>query len=1309
MESNILLTSSRYKDNLSFWKERLTKIDQAFILNSYLRDSRKEQKNDYRFKLPEKSNQWISEVSGGDDLGAFVILFSCISYVFHRYADEKVFYIETPLYKPSIDDKIVGNKVPIVLDFNSISTARDLMVFIQNEVSNSYSYQNIPVYDFYKLLMNDKNIEPGIVVAFDKIHSTLGSDNCKLAIDLKEIDGVFEINIKSKDLSLSSEFLEQFSIHLNNVIHSFSKDLHRELNTIEILSSEERVTIENYSKGDFYELKQNNVVEVFEEQVKRNPSNNALIFKEKKYSYQEINELSNKLAHYLKLELNIRTGDVVGVIIDKSEYSIIALLAILKTGGVYLPISTDFPEQRRNIIINESKVKSLIIQSDYFDYVSGLSNISVLAIDLQLNKLNTSNENLKTKINIYDAAYIIYTSGSTGEPKGVMIPHIGILNVSLDHISEFNILENDVVMQFFSLAFDGAYLDIFMALLSGGSLLLPDKDITQDKHKFLNYLNDNKVSILSLTPSYLGILGNPELPTVKVLVSAGEIAKSKDLKSYSNSIAVYNGYGPTEASVNSTLYRVVPNFNEEELPIGSPRANKIVKILDSNQKLLPIGVVGEICISSHDLAIKYINDEDYNNEKFVKNISDNSRFYKTGDYGYWSNDGNLYFIGRKDDQVKINGFRVDISEIERILISTVGIDDGVILIKKDGNGKDSSLVCFYCKNKEGENKDIENELKVMFTSALPYYMIPDIYIELEELPRTIQDKVDKRALLGKINLEAESDVVKNLPSTSEEKKLANIWSEVLEVNELTTHSDFFKLGGNSLKAIQMLSQVHEEFNVELEVQEVFVNSTIKDFAKLLSGTGSDNNFYNIQSIPENEFYNLSHAQKRLWLIEQSQGYSIAYNIPGGILITGDFDVSAFKKALNLIVKRHEALRTIFKLNKQGVPVQYIKNVNDLELKIDVVDLSNFKSKNDKLKQIVKDEQSLSFDISKDILIRAKIIRITESKYLFLYTTHHIISDGWSMKVILKELSILYNSLIKGGKAIGLPELKIQYKDFAAWESEMINSAKYESNRSFWKSLLSSPLPKARLLTDYNRPEDASYQGDLVTLNFDDQIKNEIFKKTGDENLTLFMFLFTSVMVLMNRTTKQSDLILGTVVSGRNHSDLNDQVGFYMNTLPIRTRFEENDTISKIFKKIQKLILDVYEYQNYPFDQILEDLQTDIKQNTNPLFDVIVTLQNLDLSLNNVELSNIELNNYEIDHKVSLFDLNFMFEQVDDQLNLVLKYRKDLFERNTILLYLNRLKNVMRYLIANDQTKIQDIKIDADDTIEILGTDLNLNF
>ncbi len=1049
----------------------------------------------------------------------------------------------------------------------------------------------------------------------------------------------------------------------------------------------------NDTKADY--PKDKTVIELFEEQVARTPDQVAIVFNEVELTYKKLNEQANQLGDYLRTTYLIQPDDLVAILLDRSEWMIISIWAVLKSGGAYLPIDPEYPQDRINFTLKDANPKALIDKQELQKFKAEATNYS------------TDNPAPIAKED--HLAYAIYTSGSTGKPKGVLVENEGLVNHILNVQKECNLSTESKFLQFLNVAFDASVEEIFPSLCAGASLIIRDHHNAND---IIALINTHGITHAAFPTAFFEnlIVANDsdqiENPLLVCMVG-GDKLRLNFIATNSSKIgrvtkSVFNVYGPTETTVTATRFEVLKKIDTlKVLPIGKPYGNRTMHILDDHGKLLPIGVIGEICIAGAGLARGYLNRPDLTAKKFVSNpFEDGKRMYKTGDLGRWLPDGNIEFIGRKDGQVKIRGYRIELGEIETAILQHTAIREGVVLAKETEDG-DKQLVA-YLRSEQALNA---NELRTHLKGSLPDYMIPAFFVQLAEFPLTSSGKVDKRALPDPEGLGLSSGIEYVAPSTTTEKQIVHIWSDVLqlEAEKIGLHDDFFTLGGHSLKATTVINKIAKAFNVKLAIKDIFANTTIEDLSQVVDNA-TTLSYQEIAVLPIQESYELSSAQRRLWVLSQIEEENYAYNMPGVYELNGKLDVHAFKHAFDQLIARHESLRTVFKQDDDGTIKQWVLAEDAHNFTFNYQDVRSNNNQEETIKRLVKEESQYVFDLEFDALLRATLIQQSTDSYVFVFVMHHIISDGWSMNILVRDLFTYYNGFVNNTTA-PLPHLRIQYKDYSGWQQDILagNDDKTSPSKQYWLDQFSGVRTKIKLPYDFIRPPVKNYTGNEHHQTIISNDLKEFKSILKQENASLFMGLLSIVNVLFSKYGNQ-ETIIGSPIAGRDHHDLNDQIGFYVNTLALKTSIDERESFMDLLIRAKAQTLQAYDHQNYPFDELVKALNVKPDISRNPLFDFHLLLQNFnqdnfEQKIQDVEIQAVNSNEFNI----SKFDLTFTFMEEGDDLSLTIEYDDKLFLADTIAQIGHDFSSIFQAVSANPDQQIQALTIASADHVLIAST------
>ncbi|HWB93270.1 MAG TPA: amino acid adenylation domain-containing protein, partial [Puia sp.] len=840
-------------------------------------------------------------------------------------------------------------------------------------------------------------------------------------------------NFKYNGNVYEETLIRQLGAHLIQLINTILEHPEITVGELGLLSMEEqRGLLEQFSPGGGDYPADQTVVRLFDKQAGLSPEAPAVLSGGRLLTYRELKEQAGALAGYLHSVAGVNPGDRVGILLDRSEYWIISLMAVLKAGAAYVPIDTGHPASRKEFIVKDTDIKALITTTDYLFDVPGYAGTTV-AIDIQLDEIVGAYTTPMVDIGPETIAYIIYTSGSTGQPKGVMISHRSLVDyvagirarTNIDSCRSFGLVSSPVA--------DLGNTVLYTALLTGGVLHVFSAEEAMNGHR----LAAADLDCIKIVPSHWKALQegpNLFLPR-HCLIFGGEQLNGELLSMIRTAGAhceVYNHYGPTETTIGKLLTRVDTLDTGAVIPIGKPFCRSWVYITDNKGRLCPVGVTGEIRIGGDGVAQGYWNNHALTADRFLADpYRGTGTLYLTGDRGRWLPDGNVEFLGRIDDQVKIRGYRVEPGEVARKIMAIEGVSSAVV-IAMPGAGGEKELAAYVVSEHEIEESTFQEYLG----RELPSYMWPVYYIRIASIPLTANGKVDRRRLPALDRQKDLSDEAYKAPRTETERRLSEIWSDVLGKERIGVTDNFFSLGGHSLKATRLASQLHRVFGVRVEFHELFNHTILEEQALLIDRTRQDQ-FSGIPLAPPMNDYPLSSSQRRLWLLSQTEESNIAYNVPGLFVFEGELQVQALEQAFQGLINRHEILRTAFRENASGEVRQIILSMEETGFRIDGIDLRMEDEKEAAVRRKVQQEMVRPFDLAAGCLLRVMLLQVDTDKWVFFYNLHHIISDGWSKSVVLNELLQFYNALAKNDP-LSLRPLPIQYKDYAVWQQQQLS-------------------------------------------------------------------------------------------------------------------------------------------------------------------------------------------------------------------------------------------------------------------------------
>lgn len=1071
------------------------------------------------------------------------------------------------------------------------------------------------------------------------------------------------------------------------------------------------------------------ISDLFIEQVENSPDRIAVVYKQDQLTYQEVNNQANKLAAFL-LELGVKQGDFVGIFQPRNPNFLISILAILKAGAAYVPLDCTYPPERIKYMLTNSEVKILLTQSSLLNiFLDDLDNYQhlkhIICLDVQdLIKTKLANINLYSQVNINqfasenttqinqasDRAYMIYTSGSTGLPKGAIVRHDGAIN----HIyAQFDALDLQPGFSFLQSAPASSDISVWQFLapiLIGGRTVIADKETICNSQQLFKLIKSEKLTLVELVPvvlrsllDYVSQLSTQErlLPNLQCMMITGEYVAVELVNRWLNlypTVKVANAYGPTEAADDITQFIITKPFpaNQRNVPIGKPLANLNLYILDQEMQLQPIGVPGEICVSGIGVGDGYWRNEEKTKESFVTNpfigANDHSSLlYKTGDLGRWLHNANIEFLGRIDHQVKIRGFRLELGEIEAILTQNPVVESSVVIVREDIPG-DKRLIAYIVPEPKNDLPDeLSKILRNFLKEKLPEYSIPSAFILLETLPLTPSGKVDRRGLPAPDSSRENRQQTDIAPRTPVEEVIAGVWTQVLKSKSFSVNDNFFEQGGHSLLATQLISRLRHIFQIELPLRHLFEFPTIAELAQAVSMKQSPQGLQ-IPLVPvaRDAKLPLSFAQEGLWFIHQLNPDQPLYNSPAALRLTGSLNIPAFQQSLNEILERHEALRTSFAL-EQGKPVQVV--MTNLSLNIPLINLEDFpeQEKEAQVLKLADREAKLPFDLAQAPLLRVTLLKLSPTDHVALFTMHHIATDGWSIGILIQELSTLYTCFCEGIPN-PLPELPIQYADFAHWQRQWLQGEVLENRLAYWKQQLAGMPTTLNLGKLAGNPptskqtRECAVQSFLLPTDLSDQIRS----LSSQEGVTLFMTLLAGFQTLLYRYTNQPDIVIGTDVANRDRPEIESIIGFFINLLVLRGDLANNPTFRELLARVREVTLSAYDRADLPFTKLVEALRPDRKSSVTPLFQVLFVLQSVTMPA--FELSGLKVQVMELNPGLARFDLALFMAETPEGITGTWKYRTDLFSPEAIARITDNLQTLLSSIAQNPDTRIDALEM-----------------
>ncbi|WP_108867379.1 non-ribosomal peptide synthetase [Aquimarina aquimarini] len=1302
-------------NKLAYWIENLQDSTPLELPTDFARPSIRSTKgNTITVDIEKELSENLIKLAKQEDVTLYMLMLSVLNVLMYRYSGQTDINIGSPVAnrKQKEIQQLIGFFVNTIVIRSHVDTKHSFIDFLQTvkfTALSAYQHEDVPFEQVVNVLddIRDRSRTPLFQVLFSLQNLSeneafpmegLVTKYKDYEYQIAKYDLTFIVIQKDEHLSVAVEYctdlfaddtIHKMTSHYIQLLQSVVANPSHRIDQLTLLSvSEQNYLLDKLSTGNVCKSNENTILSMFQEIVKVSGNTIALRSGEDQISYKELEDRSNQLAHYL-LDRGVVKGAFIPISMNRSFDLIIGILGILKTGAVYVPIDATYPKERIDFIIEDIDASLILSHSELSSVFldSAIDIINIDCIDSVVKKyLKTA---VPVTVSTEDLAYINYTSGSTGRPKGVLIPHRGVARLS--QIDVVSLDKNTKMLQLSSISFDAATFEIWGCLLNGGELIVYTPDQV-DISEINNHITKYSINTIWLTAALFDqwVLSNiSELPLQYVL-SGGDILSphsANQLYNKHKTVVLINGYGPTENTTFTCCHQVPRDIDPtRSIPIGKPIPGTNIYVLTQDMNICPIGVVGELYTAGLGVSKGYLNLDDLTKERFVTNPfddSENSILYKTGDLVRWLPDGTIAFIGRKDTQVKIRGYRIELGEIEYQLNQVEGIAQSFVMTR--GNDTETkSIVAYMIVNKEIDQHAIATVLQ----EKLPSYMLPQYYIFLDTFPLTPNGKINKRLLPAP---DHNSSLTHNYvaPETDLEQHIASIWQEVLSIEKVGIHDNFFAIGGHSLMAVRLISRIKDVLAMHLKISLVFNHPTIHELCIAI-------NKESVSSLPailkeeREESVPLSFSQERLWFLDQLSGTS-NYHMAIALRIHGNLKKEILTNSLQIIIERHEPLRTVFKEEK-GIGYQHLLSASDFAIKERV-----HTSKNISIEAYVAKLVQEAFDLSNDFMIRGVLIP-NNKEQVFVITMHHIASDGWSIPIFIKELETCYNAICEE-KNIELQPLPVQYSDYSVWQRKYISGDFLKEKMGYWMDQLED-VPTLNLSTDYKRPPVQSTQGAMYTFTLNSEITEKLKAYSVSKECTLFMTLLGIYKVLLYKYTNQNDICIGTPVANREQHEIATLIGYFVNTIALRTTINTKDSFDTFLDKVREVTLSGYDHQDVPLERVVDALELKRDQSRTPLFQTMLALQNNE-QVHTISLKDVEVTSLPFEHTTATFDLSFDITEKENGMDVAIEYCTDLFKEDTIRRMGAHFTNLIHTILLDSTIKIADISMLSKDEKRIL--------
>jgi amino acid adenylation domain-containing protein len=1283
-------------------------------------------------KLSQSLSTAIKEFSRKHGVTLFMSLLAAFEILLYRYSGQTDIVIGSPIAGRNREEleRLIGffvNTIVLRNDLVGNPSFVELLAKVKETTLTAYEYQDLSFDQLVQKLNPERSLNyhpifqvmfawqntggrsleiPGLNIT--RIPRKIKIAKFDLTLELAETDtgisGFFEYRTDLFD----SATIKRMTGHFQTLLEAIVASPQTPIANLPLLTPEEQQQLLldwNNTTVEYPEYKC--IHQLIEQQVQLTPDAIALIWENQQLTYQELNTQANQIAHYLR-SLDVQPEVRVGICVERSLEMIIGILAILKAGGAYLPLDPAYPTERLEFMLSDAQVPIILTKSALADTLPH-HQAKIICLDTDKSIFTQqSPENPSHQTRPHNLSYIIYTSGSTGQPKGTMIEHRSLINAYLAWEDAYHLRDQTSShLQMASFSFDVFSGDFIRALCSGAKLVICPRDFLLDPQQLYRLMQQEKIDCAEFVPAVLKNLieyleqTQQNLGFMKLLVAGSDswyLSEYKHIRNFcSDKTRLINSYGVSEATIDTTYFEteIVDLANDRLTPIGRPFANNQIYLLDDHKQPVPIGVSGELYIGGAGLARGYFNRPDLTADKFITNPfadyfphNQDQRLYKTNDKARYLADGNIEFLGRLDNQVKIRGFRIELGEIESLLNQHPQIKESIVIVREDIPG-DKRIVSYLVFQPDAQVSD--SELRDYLNQKLPKHFIPSAYVSLDIFPLTPNGKIDRKALpVPEYNLVTDDNFV--APITPTETVLAAIWSQILGIERISINDNFFALGGHSLLVIQVINAITQELSIEISVRQFFQIATLAELAVIIDSSPKNSQPSTIVIIPQRinrDSAVLSFSQQRLWFLEQLEPGRADYHISSSYRFLGDLNIPVLEKSLSTIVARHEILRTNY-INEDGNPIQVISAARSLELPIFNIENQSLSQQEQDIKKLLSQERQRPFNFSQDLMLRSCLLKISNTEYILLLVVHHIAADGLSMGIFCQELNSLYREFSQNLPS-SLPELPIQYADFAQWQRQYLQDNVLDDSINYWKKHLAGAPELLSLPTDRPRPAVQTYRGSTKSLILSSQITEGIRLLSQREKSTLFMTMLAAFNTLLYRYTSSEDIVIGAALGNRNQKETEGLIGFFVNSLALRTDISGNPSFTELLRRVREVSLGAYEYQDLPFEKLVEVLQPKRDLSYSPIFQVMLVL-NEDISLENIELPGLNTSPLQVERNTSQFDLSLQVDNFGTELLLEWEYNTDLFDDGTITRMCGHFQTLLEAIVANPETPIANLPL-----------------
>lgn len=1288
----VWLSGEEYDRQLGYW---LKKLDQAPPILNLPTDRPRPAVQSYRgdacrYEFSADLKSQLDAFASRNGVTPFVILLSAYKVVLSRYARSTDIVVGTAVANRHLPvlEKLIGffaNTLVLRSDVSGDPSFYEVLSRVGNTVKEAFEHPDVPFDEVVKALNVPRDL--GVPPVFQVMFRFLNVPKSDFAIDGASFEPLDLGNLtQTAKLDLNIEFFEsdqrlyatvEYAVDLfdKHTIETQLKNFelllkaalaapNSKISQLPLISAEETQKIQQWNNTAKPYPDHECLYQLVENIAAAHPTKLAYVCGDKRLTYAELNCAANRVAHYL-LQQGIGVNDAVGLSVGRSAAMAIGMLGIFKAGATYVPLDPNYPGERLRHMLDTTQPKLIITDQKQRAPLNQdvWPRIDIHAIASEMSHSPRFAENPAHPNGSAHVAYVLFTSGSTGRPKGIVVSHHALRNMA-EAQAEFRLLSpENVVLQFASLSFSISIWGSFMAWLGGGTLVQVSDEESLPGPALFELIRRENINTVTWPVSLLASMPDVALPSLHTVISSAEPCPHDVVERWSKGRRFLNLYGNTEVAIGSTMYEALPGNHVHS--IGKPFPNTVMLLLGEHRQMVPVGVVAEIYTGGKGLAREYLNKPEATKEKFIRTANLSipcDRLYRTGDLGRYLPNGDIEFIGREDFQVNIRGYRVELAEIELCLREHPNIDDAAVSTQKDRQGNLHLLAFLVTKN---QTQPADSELKTFLQDKLPQYMVPQLYITLEQLPLTPNRKVD-RLHLPQVDIESYLQSNYQAPSSATETELVGLWSEVLGRDQVGVNDDFFQLGGHSLLATQVVSRIEATMRIALPLRKIFEYPTIARLAAYIDAQRSHTTSHLLPQKCPADFNQLSCAQERLWVIDRIDGDSLAYHMAGSFELHGGVSVDALQFALQHMCERHEILRTVFQ-EHDGVPVQHV--LDEVHPSIGFINMSHLDEHERKahVEAAMVEHAARPFNLAKDFLLRETLIKVGDQHHILMVSMHHIISDGWSLSVLMREFNHYYQAYTDASLA-PLAPLPYQYRDFSYWQRKWLSDSEEAKRQlAYWQEKLMH-LEPVNLPLDFPRSCSNKALGRRALFSFSKEDTQRIKALCQEQSVTPFMLLLTVYQALLACFSHQKNIATGSPIANRNSRDLESMIGFFVNMLVMQNSISPGASFSDVLTQVRETTLDAYANQDIPFELLVEQLNPERALDQTPLFRHAFILQNT--PEHRIHLGDqLRMNELSPSAIYAKYDLTLCFTEVQGELQGEFEYDGGVFLAETIQRYI----------------------------------------